>query len=249
MAEKHGLPPTKVILPWKNLERYSEEANLFLSVFFFPFILFLIFHISLILKEMESNTKMIISTAEEQPAIGVLSAGGVRVLDEPIPVETNKVGGPKPSGSGIQRGTNPHYALRSGDVLPKPAQRPTLPKVQQPRERKSRVAQNNGSAKKGGNGSKGFHNHAGAQGAKVGGKVGPNRLHSPAAASSSSVSVKEKVRGGEPAPPKASGSKPGWTKLNTKNVAGNMSKKAFLAQAEKFGVKVVDKSEIMMVED
>ena len=183
-------------MPLKNLEKYSEEANLFVFVCFFPFIFFLIFHISIILKEMDSNTEMIISTAEEQPAIGVLSAGGLRALDEPIPVETNKVGGPKPSGSGIQRGTNPHYALRSGDVLPKPAQRPTLPKVQQPRERKSRVAQNNGSTKKGGGGAKGLHNHAGAQGAKVGGKVGPNRLHSPAAASSSSVSVKEKVRGG-----------------------------------------------------
>ena len=50
--------------------------------------------------------------------------------------------------------------------------------------------------------------------------------------------------------PKASGSKPGWTKLNTKNVAGNnMSKKAFLAQADRFGLKVVEKSEIMMVEE
>ena len=61
--------------------------------------------------------------------------------------------------------------------------------------------------------------------------------------------LKRKFVEEEPALPKASGSKPGWTKLNTKNVAGNMSKKAFLSQAEKFGLKVVDKSEIMMVAD
>lgn len=183
-------------MPLKNSEKYSEDANLSVFECLFPFIFFLIFHVSLILKEMDSNTEMTISAAKEQPAIGVLSANGVRVLDEPIPVDTNKVGVPKPSGAGIQRGTNPHYALRSGNVLPKPSQRSSLPKVQQPRERKSGVAPSNGSSKKGVDGSKGCCDHTRAQDPKVGSKVRPARLHSPAAASSSSVSVKEKVRGG-----------------------------------------------------
>ena len=51
---------------------------------------------------MQSNTENIISSAEAQPTIEVLSIDGVRVRIEQVPVETIEKGGPKPSDCSIQ---------------------------------------------------------------------------------------------------------------------------------------------------